>query len=182
MEEREILAHLMQRKVSRRGVLAAAAAGAFLAACSKDVSQRPSSAGQTSGGVSQQLEDELNIFNWADYVHPRTYPSFEREFDIKITEDNYPSNEDALARLQAGARGYDIVVPSGYMVAIMIREGLLEKVEPNQMENAFHRMTNTIATSRIVGTTLNNDMATRLSIAVRPRSMERDRAPVRRSR
>src|SRR3546814_19576206 len=47
----------------------------------------------------------------------------------------YDSNETMLAKLQAGAAGYDVVVPSDYMVKIMIEEGLAEKIDARQMEN-----------------------------------------------
>jgi spermidine/putrescine transport system substrate-binding protein len=133
----DLFSRLAARPVSRRGVLAAAAAGAFLAACSKEVrpsANRPAGGGATSS-VPDDLEGELSIFNWADYVNPKTYPKFEKEFDVAITEDQYASNEDALAKLQAGARGYDVVVPSGYMVAIMIESGLLMELDHSKLPN-----------------------------------------------
>ena len=125
---------VMGRQISRRGVIAGAAAAAFLAACSKKISTGNDS---NNGGssVPDELESELSIYNWADYVHPKTYPAFEKEFDIKITEDNFPSNEDALAKLQAGAQGYDVVVPTGYMVEIMIAEGLLMELDHSKIPN-----------------------------------------------
>jgi spermidine/putrescine transport system substrate-binding protein len=126
-----------RRQVSRRGFLAAGAAAAFLAACGETEvgpqATRPSPGG--SSAVSEQLESELSIYNWADYVHPKTYPTFERRFDVKITEDNYPSNEDALAKLKAGASGYDIVAPTGYMVEIMVAEGLLMELDHSKIPN-----------------------------------------------
>ena len=133
--ERQIWSRqMLGREFSRRKVIAGAAAAAFLAACSKKVSQNPNNAGG-GGSVPDQLESELSIYNWADYVHPKTYPAFEKEFDIKITEDNYPSNEDALAKLQAGAEGYDLVVPTGYMVEIMIQEGILMELDHSKIPN-----------------------------------------------
>ena len=125
---------MLGRQVSRRGVMAGAAAAAFLAACSKKISTGNNS---NSGGstVPDELESELSIYNWADYVHPKTYPAFEKEFDVKITEDNYASNEDALAKLQAGAKGYDIVVPTGYMVEVMVGEGLLMELDHSKIPN-----------------------------------------------
>ena len=125
---------MLGRQVSRRGVMAGAAAAAFLAACSKKISTGNDSGGG-GGSVPDELESELSIYNWADYVHPKTYPAFEKEFDIKITEDNFPSNEDALAKLQAGAQGYDVVVPTGYMVEIMIGEGLLMELDHSKIPN-----------------------------------------------
>ena len=123
---------MLGRQVSRRGVLAGAAAAAFLAACSKKINPNKEATGG-GGTVPEELESELSIYNWADYVHPKTYPAFEKEFDIKITEDNFPSNEDALAKLQAGAQGYDLVVPTGYMVEIMAAEGLLMELDHSKI-------------------------------------------------
>src|SRR5687767_1253739 len=94
--DRDLFGGLPKKPITRRGFLAAGAATAFLAACGKtDVgpqAARPS--GAASGSVPEELESELSIYNWADYVHPKTYPAFEKEFGVKITEDNYPSNED----------------------------------------------------------------------------------------
>jgi spermidine/putrescine transport system substrate-binding protein len=78
---------------------------------------------------------ELHIFNWGDYTNPDLIKKFEDKYGVKVTLDGYDSNEDMLAKVQAGNSGYDIVVPSDYMVKIMIEKGLLEKTEPNQMTN-----------------------------------------------
>lgn len=128
---------MTERPISRRGVLAGAAAAAFLAACGGEVEvgnrDRPS--GGSTSPVPDELEGELSIYNWADYVDPKTYPAFEKEFDVDITEDNYASNEDALAKLQAGAQGYDVVAPTGYMVEIMASEGILLELDHSKIPN-----------------------------------------------
>ena len=49
--------------------------------------------------------------------------------------DTYDSNETLLAKLQAGATGYDIVVPSQNFVPIMINEGLIQKVGVHALPN-----------------------------------------------
>jgi spermidine/putrescine transport system substrate-binding protein len=125
----------MTRPVSRRGFIAASTAAAILAACGEsDVGTSARKDGSASR-VPSELEDELSIYNWADYVNPKTYPRFERDLDITITEDNYASNEDALAKLQAGAKGYDIVVPTGYMVETMIQKDLLFELDHSKIPN-----------------------------------------------
>lgn len=78
---------------------------------------------------------DLHIYNWGDYTNPELVKKFEKQFDVKITLDDYDSNETMLSKVRAGNSGYDIVVPSDYTVKIMIEEGLLEKTEPNTMEN-----------------------------------------------
>ena len=137
MTERDGIPMWARRPISRRGFIAAGAAAGLLAACGETEvgpgGSKPKPAG--SSAAPTELEDALSIYNWADYVSPKTYPQFEREFDIKITEDNYPSNEDALAKLKAGAAGYDVVVPTGYMIEIMIAEGVLHELDHSQLPN-----------------------------------------------
>src|SRR5688572_11488810 len=117
MDDDRRLVNLMHRQVSRRSVLAAGAAAAFLAACGDEVDINPNSNdGSDAGAVPDQIESDLSMYIWADYVDPKTFPAFEKEFDVKLTEDNYASNEEALAKLQAGAKGYDVIAPTGYMV------------------------------------------------------------------
>lgn len=78
---------------------------------------------------------ELNIFNWGNYTNPKLIEKFEQTYDIKVTQSDYDSNDSMLAKIKAGGHGYDISVPSDYMVAVMISEGLLLKTEPNKMAN-----------------------------------------------
>lgn len=82
-----------------------------------------------------QAEGRLNIYNWFDYIPQELLDKFAKDHSVEVTMDTYDSNETLLARLKAGATGYDVAMPGDYMVAILTREGFLEKVEPNQMEN-----------------------------------------------
>jgi spermidine/putrescine-binding protein len=75
--------------------------------------------GGDGAGGEQELAEELHVYNWSEYIDPEIYADFEAEFGIKVIEDTFSSNEDLLAKLQAGATGYDIIVPSDYMVTIM---------------------------------------------------------------
>ena len=87
------------------------------------------------GFAAPALAQELHIYNWTDYTAPDLIAKFEQETGIKVTVDTYDSNETLLAKLQAGATGYDIVVPSQHFVKIMVREGLLQKVGVSSMPN-----------------------------------------------
>ncbi len=79
--------------------------------------------------------NELFLYNWSNYFPPDLLKKFEADTGIKVTLDVFDSNETMLAKLQAGAAGYDVVVPSDYMVRIMIQDGLAEKIDAGQMEN-----------------------------------------------
>lgn len=86
-------------------------------------------------GGAALAEGELNIYNWGNYTSPEVIERFEKEFDVKINLDGYDSNETMLAKVQTGNTGYDIVVPGDYMIKVMIDQGLLAEVKPNEMEN-----------------------------------------------
>ena len=80
-------------------------------------------------------EGELNFYTWADYTSPELIEKFEAETGITVNIDTFASNEDLLAKMMAGATGYDIIVPGDYLVEILIKEDLLQRVEPNQLAN-----------------------------------------------
>ncbi len=80
---------------------------------------------------------QLNIYTWSTYSSRRVAQGFEREFHCKVNYDLYDSNEALLAKLQAGNVSYDLVVPSDYMVQILIRQGLLAPLEKSKLPNAW---------------------------------------------
>jgi len=81
-----------------------------------------------------QVDGDLNFYNWSEYIDPELISAFEEEFGVGVTEDFYESNEAMLAQLQQGAV-YDLVVPSDYMIGIMIDEGLLHEINDEAVPN-----------------------------------------------
>lgn len=81
-----------------------------------------------------EVDGDLNFYNWSEYIDPALITSFETEYGVDVTEDFYESNEAMLAQLQAGAV-YDLIVPSDYMVGIMIEEGLLHELNDEAVPN-----------------------------------------------
>src|SRR4030066_42027 len=78
---------------------------------------------------------ELNFYGWSEYVPQALLDGFTQETGIKVNYDTYSSNEELLAKLQAGASGYDVIIPSDYTVAILIKQGLLEEIDLKQIPN-----------------------------------------------
>ena len=85
--------------------------------------------GSFAVAASAQASGKLNLYNWTDYTPTELIDKFEKETGIEVTLDTYDSNETLLAKLQSGATGYDLVVPSQHFVDIMVKEGLLMKVD-----------------------------------------------------
>lgn len=108
----------------------------LLAACGGGPAGGPSS-GEEDGGENgkSQLASELSVYNWADYIDEQILKDYEAEYGVKIIYDTYASNEDLLAKVQAGATGYDIIFPSDYMISQMIALGLLAEIDLTQLSN-----------------------------------------------
>lgn len=79
--------------------------------------------------LTAAAQEQLSIYNWGDYINPEVLEAFTKETGIEITLDSYGSNEEMLAKIQAGATGYDIVFPSVHMHDIMFQLGLLAKTD-----------------------------------------------------
>jgi spermidine/putrescine transport system substrate-binding protein len=95
----------------------------------------PDSAGAGTVADLGPIEKELHIYNWSDYIAEDTVPNFQKEFGVKVTYDTYESNEEMVAKLQAGATGYDIVVPSGYIVPVMVATDLITPINRKYLTN-----------------------------------------------
>lgn len=80
---------------------------------------------------------QLNIYCWSTYISPRVIHGFEQEYHCKVNYDLYDSNEALLSKLQGGNVGYDIVVPSDYMVQILIQQRLLAPLDKTRLPNAW---------------------------------------------
>lgn len=77
----------------------------------------------------------LNWYNWTTYEADNTRPDFGTLCGVKVTEDNFGSNEELIAKLRQGNPGYDLVVPTGSNIPQMIREGLLEEIDMSKIPN-----------------------------------------------
>ena len=86
-------------------------------------------------GDSIGQKQQLNVFTWAGYVSDDIREGFEKEFGVTVLVDTFASNEDLLTKLMAGATGYDIIMPSDYMVSILIKQNLLETLNRDNIPN-----------------------------------------------
>ena len=79
--------------------------------------------------------DVLHLYNWNNYISAQTVQRFEAECRCKVVQDYYSDNEEMLAKLAAGASGYDILVPTGNAVDALIRQGALRPIDKARLPN-----------------------------------------------
>ncbi|MBU2611121.1 MAG: spermidine/putrescine ABC transporter substrate-binding protein [Chloroflexi bacterium] len=87
------------------------------------------------GGAKGGDEKVLNLYAWSEYIPQALLDGFTQETGIQVNYDTYSSNEELLAKLQAGASGYDVIVPSDYTVVILTKQGLLEEIDLSKIPN-----------------------------------------------
>ncbi|MBX3038189.1 MAG: spermidine/putrescine ABC transporter substrate-binding protein [Anaerolineales bacterium] len=86
-------------------------------------------------GDPSQLADKIYFYNWVEYIDPAIKDQFKEECGVEVVETNFDSNETLLATLQAGGADYDVIVPSDYMVQILIDEGYLMEIDKSVVTN-----------------------------------------------
>lgn len=77
----------------------------------------------------------LQIFNWNNYIAPETTQRFEASCDCHMKQDYFSDNEEMLAKLSAGATGYDLIVPTGNAMDTLIRQGVLIPLDKELLPN-----------------------------------------------
>ena len=107
------------------------ASALFVAACGGEESASGDAATAESGR-------KLNVFVWNGYLVPEVVKDFEKEFGCQVVETNFDDNEGMRAKLLAGGSGFDLVCPSDYAVVQLVKDGLLEKLEPRSIPNVKH--------------------------------------------
>jgi spermidine/putrescine-binding protein len=126
-----------------RGVALVALASLMLAACG-------GGAGQTSSGPktlpsgfecpepSPKLDvtsKEVNLFVWTEYIPQDTIDCFQLVYGLTVNRDEYSANEDMYAKLNSGSTSYDLVQPTDYIVGLMARQGLIQKLDKSKLPN-----------------------------------------------
>ncbi|KFI53933.1 ABC transporter substrate-binding protein [Bifidobacterium biavatii] len=127
--------HAMTRGLAL--AMAGLAAVSF-AGCSGGVSDVASGATVSAVGKYRAATGgELHVYTWAGYMPDDVVKAFEKDTGIALTVDTFDSNEALEAKLQStGGEGYDIVMPSDYMVEQLIHEHLLVKFDVSTLPNA----------------------------------------------
>ncbi|WP_221028977.1 ABC transporter substrate-binding protein [Actomonas aquatica] len=77
----------------------------------------------------------LHVYIWSDYLADGLVEEFAAANDCEVIVDVYDSNEVMHAKLKGGATGYDLVFPSSYVVGMMADEGLLQKINHDNIPN-----------------------------------------------
>ena len=84
---------------------------------------------------AQAGANELHLYNWNNYIAEDTVKRFEESCKCRLVQDYYSDNEELLAKLAAGATGYDVLVPTGNAVETLIAGDALRELDKSKLSN-----------------------------------------------
>ncbi|MGN0452260.1 MAG: PotD/PotF family extracellular solute-binding protein [Ruminococcus sp.] len=89
----------------------------------------------------QSYDGEINVYNWGENISNGedgtmdVIYEFEKQFNIKVNYTNYETNEELYNILSSSNSSYDVIIPSDYMIEKLISEGLLRKINFDNIPN-----------------------------------------------
>ena len=112
-----------------------------LAACSSATSADDGGEDEESDVVDGGYQGEVNVYNWGEYIDPGddggidVIDEFQKRYHIKVNYTNFETNEELYNVLTNSNSTYDVIFPSDYMVSRLREEGLLEKLDFDNIPN-----------------------------------------------
>lgn len=81
-------------------------------------------------------DKSITVYMFTEYVSPDSIKDFEKSTGIKVYVQYFDSNEELYAKFKINrGDGYDLVTPSDYMVEMLRKDGLLQKIDLNKIPN-----------------------------------------------
>ena len=105
------------------------AMGLFLSGCAME----DDTAGSNSSSTGTQRE--VVVCGWGENIDEDLFDLFEEKTGIKVIYQTAESNEMMYSKVAMGGSGYDVIVPSDYMIAQMAEEGLLAELNFDNIPN-----------------------------------------------
>ena len=84
---------------------------------------------------SAKAERVVNVCSWGEYIDETLIEQFEMETGIKVNYQTAESNETLYSLLKNGGANYDVIVPSDYMIARLIKEDMLAEINYDNIPN-----------------------------------------------
>ncbi|MFD1326694.1 ABC transporter substrate-binding protein [Mycoplana ramosa] len=116
--------------ISRRhflGVTGLGLATSVLAGAMPGLASRARAAGN--------IGDRVVIATWPNYHDPADFEAFKAATGCAVDMNVFGSNEEMLAKLQAGGTGWDVVVATNYTITTYVGEGIIEEIDLSRLPN-----------------------------------------------
>src|SRR5829696_452408 len=118
------LMRLRRGSISRRHFLGATGLGVATAVLGRELGFAPAPA-----YAAGELGDKVSLATWPNYHDPKTFETFREKTGVAVEVNVFGSNEEMLAKLQAGATGWSLFVPTNYTISTYKKLGIIEPID-----------------------------------------------------
>lgn len=111
------------------------------ACCIVVIAVIPAKGAQAEEEAAPSTGVTINVYNWGEYISNGSdgtldvNEEFTRRTGIHVNYTTFATNEELYAKLAIGGSDYDVIIPSDYMVAKLIRNDMLEKLDFDNIPN-----------------------------------------------
>ena len=88
--------------------------------------------------LAQNLSGTVNFTTWPNYFAQENLDRFTAETGVNINVNVFGSNEEMLAKLQAGGSGWDLFVPTNYTISTYKDLNLIDPLDLSRLPNYDH--------------------------------------------
>lgn len=81
------------------------------------------------------IGDRVVLATWPNYHDPASFEAFTAATGAAVDVNVFGSNEEMLAKLQAGGSGWDVFVPTNYTITTYVAEDLIEPLDLSRIPN-----------------------------------------------
>ncbi len=81
------------------------------------------------------IGDRVVLATWPNYHDPANFEAFTEMTGAAVQVNVFGSNEEMLAKLQAGGSGWDVFVPTNYTITTYVSENLIESLDLSKISN-----------------------------------------------
>lgn len=86
-------------------------------------------------GAEKSIGDRLGLATWPNYHSQENLDNFAKTTGARVSMSVFGSNEEMLAKLQAGGSGWDVLVPTNYTISTYVKLGLIEPLDLARIPN-----------------------------------------------
>ena len=90
---------------------------------------------RSAAWAQQGIGDRVALATWPNYHDPANFETFTTATGAAVDMSVFGSNEEMLAKLQAGGSGWDVFVPTNYTISTYVSENLIEPLDLSKLPN-----------------------------------------------
>ncbi|MGF7007693.1 ABC transporter substrate-binding protein [Aminobacter sp. BE322] len=124
------LMRLKRGSIGRRDFLGLTGLGIATAVIGRELGLSP-----TPARAAENLGDRMSIATWPNYHDPATFENFTKETGVAVEVNVFGSNEEMLAKLQAGGSGWSLFVPTNYTISTYKKLDLIDQLDMSKLAN-----------------------------------------------